>query len=107
MGTLSNSNTFERKRSTPNNTLRHIQSQDCSEKPKITVGSAATLERLPKVFVHRSVELLQERGIAGNITGRNRQSCQDERMMSTPSLSSPIATPRPDEHTHEVQIIQK
>ena len=105
-GSFSNTNTFERKRSTPNNTLKHIQ-EFGSEKPTITVDSSATLERPPKVFVHRSVELLQEKGVVESITGRNRQSRQDERVKSTPSLAALTTERNAAEHKHEVKIAHK
>ena len=92
MNPMSNSNTLERNRSTPNNTMNSLNSQTSKEftGPNVTVSSStsSTLERPPNLFVNRSIELLQEKGVGNAITGRNQQSFENESNPS--SLSQPI-----------------
>ena len=58
------------------------------------MSCSSTLERPPKMFVHRSVELLQEQGIEDSITGRNRISSPLENGSKLPTSfhSKPIKT---------------
>ena len=58
------------------------------------MSCSSTLERQPKMFVHRSVELLQEQGIEDSITGRNRISSPLENGSKLPTSfhSKPIKT---------------
>ena len=98
----SNTNTLERKQqSTPNNTAsvtNPIQVQPPLEatvkRPKVVMSCSSTLERPNKMFVHRSVELLQEQGIEDSITGRNRISSPLENgsKLATSFHSKPIKT---------------
>jgi hypothetical protein len=52
--------------------------------PNVTMSSStsSTLERNPNLFVHRSIELLQEKGVANDI--RNQQSFENESKPSSP-----------------------
>ena len=83
---MSNSNTLERNRSTPNNTMNSLNSQSSKEStgPNVKVecdSTTSTLERPPKLFVHRSVELLQEKGV---INDRHQQSFENQRKATSP-----------------------
>ena len=102
---MSNSNTFERRRSTPNNTMRLATSNSSKEirRPNVTLRSTSTTETPPKMFVHRSVELLQEKGVVENITGRNRQTCENERRTSSPNQ----ATMKPAQNSSEFELVVK
>ena len=77
---------MERNRSsTPNNTMNSLNFNNNTRnfsRPHVPINSAnSTLEKPPKLYVHRNVELLQEKGISENMTGRNRQysSVEDDR----------------------------
>ena len=103
---LSNTSTIERNRSTPNNTMKPLNSNYSKEstRPNVTLSATSTLEKPPKVFVHRSVELLQEKGVLENITGRNRQSCQEERRTSSPNHTAIKTAQNSFEFGHEVKF---
>lgn len=68
---------MERHRSsTPNNTMNSLNFNGNTKnfsRPHVPINSAnSTLEKPPKLYVHRNVELLQEKGISEKMTGRNR-----------------------------------
>ena len=64
------------------NSLNFNDSTKHFSRPNVPINSAnSTLEKPPKLYVHRNVELLQEKGISESMTGRNRQypSVEDDR----------------------------
>ena len=68
--------TANRPASASNDKPSQSSSKQNRKQPAVLVkglAESATLERPPKVFVTRSVEMMHEKGISGNITGRNRQ----------------------------------
>ena len=84
---------MERNRSsTPNNTMNSLNFNNNAKnfsRPHVPINSAnSTLEKPPKLYVHRNVELLQEKGISENMTGRNRQysSVEDRKTNFSPTL---------------------
>ena len=99
-------NTMERNRSsTPNNTnsLNFDNSHKSFSRPNVPINSAnSTLERPPKLYVHRNVELLQEKETSANTTSRNHQNFPAEDRKTNLSPTQPIVKTAQNSYESEV-----
>ena len=107
--TASANNTMERNRSsTPNNTMNSLNFDNNTRKfsrPNVPINSAnSTLERPPKLYVHRNVELLHEKGSIENISGRNRPYSPVDDIRKT-RMSPTQATQKTAQNSCESEVL--
>lgn len=100
---------MERTRSsTPNNTMNSLNSDYStknSARPNVPISSCnSTLERPPKLFVHRNAELLKEHGRSDNIIGQSQQysSTEDDRKAQ---LLSPQGKGKTAQNSWEPEVL--